>query len=463
MLQRVSLLLGPLSALAVGLTIVWSGEPSPVAWTGAIAVVCAVWWIAEPIPIAATALLPIALFPLLGILSPEQVAQAYGHKLILLLLGGFMLSTAMERSGAHRRLAIGMIRLFGGQRGGRRLVLGFMFASAGLSMWISNTATTLMLLPIAMAIVEGANDQKLRVPLLLGIAYAASIGGIGTPIGTPPNLVFMDNYQQVVGQEPSFLQWMAWSVPIALVMLPLAGLWLTRGHTEGEEIQLPDPGPWRSQEVRTLCVFALTALLWITRIEPFGGWSHWTGLTSANDASVALLAVLAMFLIPSGIQGQSGATTYLLDWESVQRIPWGLLILFSGGLTLAKAFVVSGLSTTLGSQLAEIGNLPPLLLVAAVCLMITFLTEVTSNLATASLLLPVLAAMSLESGIDPKLIMVPATLSASFAFMLPVATAPNAIVYGAGGFHGRLMAREGFALNLIGVAVVTLASYFLMH
>ncbi len=386
-------------------------------------------------------------------MEPAEVGQAYGHKLILLLLGGLMLSSAMERSGAHRRIALTMVTLFGGSSS-RRLVFGFMAASACLSMWISNMATTLMLLPIVLAVLEKTDDRRLRISLLLGVAYAASVGGVGTPVGTPPNLIFMENYQRIIGQEPAFSDWMGWALPVVLIMLPIMALWLTRGLPRQANLQLPEVGKWRAEEIRTLAIFAITAILWITRLEPFGGWSHWANLPAANDASVALIAVVAMFLIPNG-RGEK-----LLDWSTAVKIPWGILILFSSGIVISKAFVSSGLSATLGESLAQIGQLPPLLMIALVCTAVTFLTEVTSNTATANLLMPVLAAAAIAADIEPKLIMVPATISASFAFMLPVATGPNAIVFGSEQLTVREMAREGFALNLIGIVIVTVVCYF---
>lgn len=448
------LILGPLIATALGVGLAIAGHSSDIAWTAAVVVLCAIWWIFEPIPIPATSLIPLAVFPLVGILDPIQVGAAYGDKLVLLMLGGFMLSTAMERSGAHRRLALNMVTLFGGTGGGRRLVFGVMVASAFLSMWISNAATTLMLLPIVAAVVEKSTDKNLQVCLLLAVAYAASIGGVGTPIGTPPNLVFFDNYTRVAGQEPTFSQWMKWAMPIVFVMLPLAALWLTRGLKKQDNLQLPQPGTWRTEEIRTLLVFAVTALLWITRKEPFGGWSELTGMTSANDASVALLAVVAMHIIPNG----KGET--LVTWESASKIPWGVLILYGGGIAIAKAFIASGLSQSIGDSLGVLETVPVLIMVLAICLVVTFLTEVTSNTATATLLLPILAATALSANIDPELIMIPATISCSFAFMLPVATPPNAIVFSSDKFTLQKMAREGLVLNLVGVIVVTAICWF---
>ncbi len=442
----------PLGALIAVGAFIWAnqaGYGSTVAWAAAVALLCAIWWVFEPIPIAVTALVPLAVLPLVGVLSPSQVAQAYGNPLILLLLGGFMLSKAMERSGAHRRLALQLVAQFGGSDQ-RRLVLGFMAASALLSMWISNTATTLMLLPVALAVVADVEEPELARALLLGIAYAASIGGVGTPIGTPPNLVFMQVYGQQVGATPGFVEWMSWGVPIVIVVLPLAGLWLTRGLGGLPAPALQAVGPWRVGEIRTLLVFGLTGLLWVTRQEPFGGWSSWAGLPQANDASVALLAVLAMFLIPDG-RGER-----LLDWDAASSIPWGILILFGGGIAIAQAFSESGLSQILGAQLAVVGNWPIWVAVIVVCLSVTFLTELTSNTATTVLLMPILAIAGQAAGIDPRLLMVPAAISASCAFMLPVATAPNAIVYGTGRITTRQMAQQGLVLNFLAAGCISL-------
>lgn len=443
---------GPVLALSLGLGLVYSGSTAPIAWTAGVTALTAMWWIFEPIPLPATSLIPIGVLPLVGVLNHKEVGAAYGNKLILLLLGGFMLSSAMAKSGAHRRIALTMVSLFGGS-GGRGLVFGFMAASAVLSMWISNMATTLMLLPIAMAVLEKVTDPRLRTALLLGIAYAASVGGVGTPVGTPPNLIFLENYRVITGTEPTFLEWMTWTLPVVLVMVPLVGLWLTRSLRPHARIEMPEVGRWRPEEVRTLLVFTVTALLWITRKEPFGGWSELVNLPSASDASVALVAVVAMFLIPNGKGGR------LLDWETAGRIPWGILLLFGAGMVIAEAFKSSGLSESLGSALTGIGQLPTLAMIASLCLAITFLTEVTSNTATTTLLMPILGAAAVSSGIEPKIIMVPATISASFAFMLPAATGPNAVIFGSEQLTVRDMAREGVALNLIGVVVVTVLSY----
>ena len=331
----------------------------------------------------------------------------------------------MEHSGAHRRIALGMVALFG-VSSGRRLVMGFMAAAAVLSMWISNTATALMLLPVALAVLDAVDDKsRLAPPLLLGIAYAANIGGLGTPIGTPPNLIFMQVYQETTGQVISFTQWMGWALPVVVLMVPAMALILTRNLRGALELQLPEVGPWRAHERRVMVVFGLTALAWITRSEPFGGWKAWLDLPQANDASVALLAVVALFLVPDG-KGQR-----LLNWERASTIPWGVLLLFAGGICLAKGFVSSGMSDLIGLWLTEMISMPMYLLMALVCLLVTFMTEGTSNTASTALLMPILAAAALAAGISPELIMVPAAMSASCAFMLPVATGPNTVVYSA--------------------------------
>lgn len=449
------LVAGPLMALGLGIGLSLAGWSSGIAWTAGITVLTACWWIFEPIPIPATSLIPLAVLPLVGVITPTQVGEAYGSPLILLLLGGFMLSSAMERSGAHRRIALSMVGLFGGGSG-RRLVFGFMTASAVLSMWISNMATTLMLLPVVMALIEKINDSRLRVALLLGIAYAASVGGVGTPVGTPPNLIFMKVYAENFGTEPSFLEWMSWAVPVVLVMIPCVALWLTRGLKPHEPIELPEVGQWRPAEVRTLLIFGITALLWVTRTAPGGGWSGFLHLPYANDASVALLAVVVMFIVPNGSGGR------LLDWKTAAGIPWGILILFGSGIAIAKAFVASQLSVVLGELLAGFVEAShPLVLIGLLCFFVMFLTEITSNTATTTLLMPILAAAALTVDIDAKLIMVPATISASFAFMLPVATGPNAVVFGSRQLTVRTMAREGLALNVIGTVVVTGICYLL--
>jgi len=450
-MKQFMMLFGPLAAFTAWLALFQSGYESEICWTAAVVLWCAIWWIFEPVPIPVTSLLPLAILPLVGVLDAKQVGSAYGDSLVLLMMGGFMLSTAMEKSGTHQRIAVMMVRRLGGEHGGRRLVFGFMAASAFLSMWISNAATVLMLLPIVLAVTARSSDDALKRCLLLGVAYAASVGGIGTPIGTPPNLVFMRLYTDIAnGTELTFFTWMSWAMPIVLVMLPLMAFWLTRKLGSSEGLDLPEVGKWRFEEVATLLVFVITALLWITRKGPFGGWTAQLGLGGASDASVALLAVVAMHLIPNRKGGK------LLTWDEAKKIPWGVLILFGGGIAIAAAFKESGLDLLIASSLTGLSAVPVLVMIVAICLAITFLTEVTSNTATANLILPILATTAVVAGIDARLVMVPAAISASFAFMLPVATPPNAIVFGSNQLSIGQMAREGFALNLIGVVVVSI-------
>ncbi len=452
-MQTWALWLGPLSGLALAALIGANGYSQDMSIVAGIAVVCIVWWVFEPIPIPVTSLLPLALLPLLGVLTPTETGQAYGSPLILLLLGGFLLSKAMEHSGAHRRIALTMVRMFGAHSG-RRLVMGFMVAAAVLSMWISNTATTLMLLPVALAVLDAVEEkERVAVPLLLGVAYAASVGGMGTPIGTPPNLIFMQVYEETTGNSISFTQWMLWALPVVVIMVPAMAFILTRNLRGTLRVTLPEVGQWRTDERRVMVVFALTALAWVTRSEPFGGWKTWLDLPTANDASVALLAVVLMFIVPNGKGGR------LLNWEKASSIPWGVLLLFAGGICLAKGFVSSGLSAVMGEALASLSNMPIYVLILLICLAVTFMTETTSNTASTTLLMPILAAAGLAAGIPPELIMVPAAMSASCAFMLPVATAPNTVVYSSGLIKTSRMAREGFSLNILGALVISMMCY----
>ena len=458
--KTLTLIAGPIFALVVYFLTINPENPA-LAITAAVTILCVIWWVFEPIPIPVTSLVPLTVFQLSGILTSNQIGQAYGSPLILLLMGGFILSKSMERSGAHLRLALFMVNLFGNQSS-KHLVLGFMVTAAMLSMWISNTATTLMLLPVGLAVANQAKDKHLSTPLLLGIAFAASIGGIGTPIGTPPNLVFMQIYEEQFNKNIGFTEWMTWGIPVVLCMIPMTWLWLTRKLTYTGGFDMPDVGKWSTIEKRVMLVFALTATAWITRKEPFGGWSSLLDLPTANDASVALLAVILMFIIPAGYEDKNRKNEKLLDWETAATIPWGILILFGGGICLAKAFGVSGLSTTLAENLSELSTLPIWLMIFSICIGVTFLTETTSNTASTVLLMPVLAATAMGSNIDPKLLMIPAAISASCAFMMPVATAPNSIVYASGFFTTKIMAREGIVLNISGAIIISLLCYLML-
>ena len=461
--------LGPLLGFFVGLISVNQGLDIVAGITLWITIWTATWWVFEAVPIPVASLVPLSMLPLFGVLSSKQVAQAYGHKLVLLLLGGFLLSRAMEKSGAHRRIALKMVSLCGGG-GGKSLILGFMIASAGLSMWISNTATTLMMLPMVIAVLDGAEDKKIRVPLLLGVAFAANVGGIGTPIGTPPNMVMIGYYETIKGVEISFLEWMKVGVPISITMVVLIWLWLSRNLKTKSRVPLPSPGVWRKEEKRTMVVFFFTALAWMTRSAPFGGWKSFFGfisendvglyniLANANDASVAFIAVIILFCTPSG----NKKNEKLLDWETANKIPWGLIILVGSGICLGTAISESGLSEQAAKLLTGIDKLKTVFVILCVALLVTFLTEITSNTATTVILMPILGAVSTASGIEPTLLLIPAAISASCAFMLPVATMPNAVVYGTGEFSIKRMVKEGFALNLVGTLVVTTICYSIL-
>jgi len=454
-MQRYSLIFGPLAALLVGWLLRDGGWQLQACFAAGVTVLCAIWWVFEPIPIAATSLLPLGGFPLLGVLDGQQIASAYGSPIILLLVGGAMMSKSMEKTGAHRRIALWMIHGFG-TSSLRQLVFGFMAASAFLSMWISNTATTLMLVPVAMAVLETSNNRRLAVALLLGIAYAASIGGLATPIGTPPNLIFLSVYQEVTGREISFVEWMGIGLPVVLVLLPVAALWLTRGLGVSGNVGIDGVGKITSGEIRVLAIFTLVIIAWMTLKNPQGGWSGWLSLPYANYASVAFIAVIVMFICPDGDGGK------LLDWPAASSIHWGVMILFAGGIAIAKAFMATGLSEALGQQLSAIADWPLFAVILAICLAVTFLTEVTSNTATTTLLMPILAAAATTTSWDPALLMIPAALSASCAFMLPVATAPNAIIIASGKIRIADMMREGVVLNLLGALVISALSYAMM-
>ncbi|MBA6380699.1 MULTISPECIES: DASS family sodium-coupled anion symporter [unclassified Colwellia] len=449
------IVLAPALAFGFYFLLLWLGLAEKPATAAAITLLTVIWWVSEAIPIPATSLVPFALLPLLGVVDHKTVASSLGSHVILLLMGAFMLSKAIEKSGAHQRLAVYMVKLVG-VSSGRRLVFGIMLASALLSMWISNTATTLIMLPIALAILTHVDNKELKVALILGIAYAASVGGIGTPIGTPPNVIFMGIYEENTGREFGFLSWMKIGVPIVLIALPIMAFWLTRKVKLDHEIKLPAQGEWRSEEKRTLWVFGLTALAWITRSEPFGGWSDLLNVQIAGDSTVALFAVVLMFLIPNGKGSR------LLDWDTAKSIPWGMLLLFAGGIAIAKGFVESGLSQILGEWLSSLANLPVIVMILTICLVVTYLTEITSNTATATLLMPILAVVATSAGYDPMVLMVPAAMCASCAFMLPVATAPNAIAYGTGELEIKDMVKEGAILSFILSCLIAIVCYLFL-
>ena len=453
--------LGPLLAVLFTFGLKQIGLEDKAAIAAGITMLTVIWWVTEAIPIAAASLVPFALLPVFGIVDHKGIAAAFGSHVILLLMGSFMLAKSLEKSGVHKRLAVYMIRMVGASSG-RMLVFGFMLAAGFLSMWISNTATTVIMLPIALAILADIDNPKLRIALILGIAYASSVGGIGTPIGTPPNVIFLGQYEELTGKTFTFTQWMKIGVPVVLVSLPIMALWLTRNIRLDTNITLPECGPWRVEERRTLFVFGLTALAWMTRKEPFDGWSAALDMPMVGDSTVALFAVVVMFLVPNGKTNERGERERLLDWDTARDIPWGLLLLFAGGIAMATGFKASGLSDMLGEWLSSLSALSPILMILTICLVVTYLTEITSNTATATLLMPILAAAAFAMDVPAFVLMIPATMAASCAFMLPVATAPNALAYGIGGISIRDMVREGAVLSFVISIVVGLVCYWLL-
>ncbi|MEZ4265221.1 MAG: SLC13 family permease [Myxococcota bacterium] len=488
--QHAARIAGPLG-FGLALLLALFGPADTVALLGRDALIVAgvafwmaVWWIAEAAPIGATSLLPLVLFPLTGAVAMKDVARPYMHPFIVLLMAGFMAALAIERTGLHRRVALRVLLTVGTSP--RRLILGMMLATALCSMWISNTATTLMMLPIGAALVHeaevraGRNTAAVKAfgtALFLGIAYASSIGGLATPIGTPPNLIFMGVYSKTFPDRPpiSFFGWMVWITPISAVLLAFTWLWLTRvaqrvsatlpvGGRELLRGELTAMGPTDRDQRAVGAIFAMMALLWTTRKVVLGdgvsiGWGSLLGVDStADDATVAVLGLVLLLILPS----RKHPGEPLLDWDTAKSIPWEVVLLFGGGVSLAEAFQTSGLSAAIADGLVGLAALPALLLVGAICLIVTFLTEITSNTATATILMPVLASFAIATGLAPEEIMVPAVLSASCAFMLPVATAPNAIVYGSGRVSMASMARAGLAINLFGAALITVWAVFVL-
>ncbi len=438
--------------------------------TAAVGVWMAAWWLTEAIPISATALVPLVLLPLLGAAPIKKVATSYGHELIFLFMGGFFLSKAMERWGLHRRIALLTLRFFG--RGQRMMIAGFMIVTAVLSMWVSNTATAIMMLPIALSVValleekEGASDQ-FAPALMLGIAYAASIGGVATLIGSPPNLFLAGYIRERLGTEISFAKWFMVGFPLSCVFLPLCWWLLTHwfykvsanppaGGRALIDKAYRELGAVNRGSIITMIVFAATAAMWLTRPLltklSFAGGQPLAGLT---DAGIAVLAGLLLFSLPVDAKKR----VFVLDWETAVTLPWGILILFGGGLALAGAIQASGLGAFLGSLVTHWQNLPTLLLIALVATMVIFLTELTSNTATSATLVPILTAIAIGMSLDPYQLVFPATLAASMAFMMPVATPPNAIVFGSGKITIPEMARVGIWLNGVGIILITLITW----
>jgi len=449
----------------------------------AVAALMAVWWITEAIPLAATSLIPILIFPLTGILDGEKTAGSYINSVIFLFLGGFLLALAMENWGLHKRIALKIITLFGGSPDS--IVLGFMAATAFISMWISNTATAIMMLPIALAIINKMENEfgkekthNFSVTIMIAIAYACSLGGICTLIGTPPNLAFVRILKIIFPSAPQigFGTWMLLAIPIAIIMLLFAAFLLTkvfykydkdlkinRNFIRDEYVQL---GKISFEELTIALIFFSTAMLWIFRLDMnlgfivIPGWERLFAFSKyLNDGTVAIGMALLLFVIPARKNNDRRKT--ILDTTVFNKVPWGIILLFGGGFALAEGFTSTGLSNFIGLKLQTMTDFSPIIIVAAVALVMTFLTELTSNTATAQMILPIMASVSVAAQINPLLLMITATLSASMAFMLPVATPPNTIVFASERLRILDMARVGFVMNLFGVVVISLLVYLI--
>jgi sodium-dependent dicarboxylate transporter 2/3/5 len=469
--QKIGLVLGPVLFAAImlapnpeGLSPGGQAVAATTAWVAA-------WWIGEAIPIPATSLLPIVLFPLTGALDIDATTAPYANDLIFLFMGGFFIAMAMQRWDLHRRIALRTIRVVG--TGPKRIILGFMIATAFLSMWVSNTATTMMMTPIGLAVILQTGDIIDRsggdVPtaqgefnfgtaLMLCIGYSASVGGVGTIIGTPPNLVLVGAINETFGQTITFAQWMLYGVPIAALGVVIIWVYVTQflipprmetlpGGLEIINEELEALGPMTREEKLVLVVFAATALGWLTRsflLEPI--------IPGIADSMIAIAGALVLFLVPA--REDDGTFTFLLDWETAVNIPWGIILLFGGGLSIAAGFQQTGLAEWIGSQLGGLEGVSIALVMAVVVLLTIFMTEVTSNTATTAMLMPIMASLAVGLSIHPYGIMIGAATAASFAFMLPVATPPNAVVFGTGYITMPQMAKTGFGLNLIGILLV---------
>ena len=445
---------------------------SSVGWAvAAVTLLMAIWWATEAVPVAITALLPLALFPILQVTDFKTAALPYANPNIYLFMGGFILALGIESSGLHKRLALKMLIAVGNS--GAKLIGGFMLVSALISMWVMNTSTTLMLLPIGLAVCASVaetipnfslKDKKyFETSLLLGIAYAASIGGMSTLVGTAPNIIFVGFMQESYGIEISFINWMKLGVPISIIMLFSSWYAITKivypvNFTANIETKLQlknmlsDLGPLGKDERKVLIIFSLAAGAWMFRTL----LDNFVPLSGLTDAGIAILAALSFFFIPS-----ENNKTDLLTWEQANKLPWGLLVLFGGGLSLAASIGSSGLGSWIGQGLTVLGSVPPIVLILAVATLIIFLTEITSNVATTSTFLPVVGAVAVAIGIAPVALTIPVVLAASCAFMLPVATPPNAIVFGSGKLTIPDMMKAGFALNIIGIFLVTSFAYYL--
>ncbi len=466
--QLAGLVLGPVFAVIIALFFRPDTLSIPAVMTAAIAIWMAIWWATEAVPVAVTAILPLVLFPMTGVMDFNDTASRYSHWIIWLFFGGFIMALTIERWGLHRRIALAIFSMVG--TSARALVGGFMVAGGFVSMWISNTSTTMMLLPIIVSVIAVINEtsphltdterKNFGLSMMLGLAYGATIGGMSTLVGTPPNAFMAGFMQDTYGVEIGFATWMMVGVPIALILMPLAWVLLTRfiypvsfgpnpATADHLESLKKSQGKMSQAERRTAIIFVIMVLGWLSR-----KWLNGLpGLGGLTDALIAVGAAIALLTLPAGTQKRP-----LLSWDEAVKLPWGVLILFGGGLALAGAFTSSGLAQWIGGNLSGLAVFHLAVLVVASTLLVIFLTELTSNLATAATFLPVMGAIAIQTGHNPLVFIIPVTLAASCAFMLPVATPPNAIVFGSGLVTIPQMIRSGIVMNLIGVVVLSVAA-----
>ena len=471
--RKIGLYLGPLLFILTRFFLEAEGLSNQANAVLASTLWIAIWWITEAIPIAATSLLPIILFPLSGALPLDDTTSSFGHRFVFLYLGGFILALAIQKWNLHKRIALNIIMVVGTNV--QKIILGFMVATAFLSMWISNTATAVMMLPIGIAIIKQMKDLKnspedenliFGKALMLSIAYSASIGGIATLIGTPPNLVFAGIIQEVYNIEISFLKWFQFGFPISILLLAISWIYLTKvafkfkqnEFNEGkEEInrQLEELGPISYEEKIVLSVFVVTGLAWILRTYLLNKF-----IPNLDDSIIALISGISLFLFQAN--NQEGKNEKIMNWEDAVKLPWGILLLFGGGLAIAQGFQSSGLANWIAENLTQLNGFSLFIILLVLITAVNFLTEITSNLATTAMLLPILAPTAVILGVHPYILMVGATLAASCAFMLPVATPPNAVVFGSNYLKISDMVRVGILMNIISIIIIFMMVYFIL-
>ena len=473
--SKIGFVLGPLSFILIMLFF----NPADLEFQGKAILACAswiaIWWITEPIPIAATSLLPIIIFPLSGGLDIKTTTAAFGHKYVFLFIGSFILAIAIQKWKLHKRIALNIINLVGVNKS--NIILGFMIATAFLSMWISNTATSVMILPVGLAIISQLKDDP-NTPknenslfgkaLMLAIAYSASIGGMATLIGTPPNMIFAGVIKESYNIEISFFDWFKFGLPLSLFFLFICWFYLTKiafkfkqkQFSAGKKeinTQLKSLGKISYEEKTILIVFILTALAWISR-----SYVLVRIIPNLDDTIIAIISALVLFVLPSKKSKIKNKLTKIIDWEDAMKLPWGILLLFGAGMALAQGFDTSGLAIWIGNQLTYLSDVPLVILILILIASVNFLTEVTSNMATTAMLLPILVSLAVVLDLHPYYLLVSATLAASCAFMLPVATPPNTVVFGSGLLKIEDMFKKGLWLNLISIIILTFTIYYVL-